>query len=301
MGEPARPAVAEVDQAGTAHALAHGIHLLVGHVPDHHGIGAEAQFVMAHDDAETLDHALLLQARQAREHVPLVEAEGLRELGVGMGHQRQAVLDGGNQRMVPGVRHEGLGRWRWRVSLHGRGQPATQVEAQINVVVPLHRQAQHAHPDLRLDATQRPLQGGGVGRGGDEPEVEAVLPLVVVVDLGTGTDAGGHLRQAILRHARRRQHGGADTVRTEHGADAADHAFPAQAAQRVQHGLDGPSQSLGHGVEGSRGEGKIPLEVVEQGQGKIAHSPIRLARWVKKMPLGLAAGRLARGSKLWPS
>ena len=67
-------------------------------------------------------------------------------------------------------------------------------------------QIERGEPGRGLDpAQQHGGDGLGVGGGDDEPQVQAVLAFVVVVDLGLDADDGGDVVEPFRRH---RQGGG---------------------------------------------------------------------------------------------
>jgi hypothetical protein len=98
----------------------------------------------------------------------------------------------------------------------------------------------------------------------------------------------------------------ADAVGPEHRADPADMAGGGQAGQAVDHLVLGKAQAGGQQGVGARGQWEIALEFIEQAAVDGVHSaphtpphrPMRPARLVKKMPLGLSAGRVVRRAKL---
>ena len=67
-----------------------------------------------------------------------------------------------------------------------------------------------------------------------------------------------------------------------------------------QHGGAAGMQFPGNPLKRFRIQRELALEVIQQvaGQGLHGHSPIRCARWVKKIPLGLLAGSVAVLSRL---
>ena len=64
----------------------------IGHVENHHGIGAIAQFMMTHDHTEALDQALVKPARQPLHHLALAHADALAEALERTRHQFQPGL-----------------------------------------------------------------------------------------------------------------------------------------------------------------------------------------------------------------
>jgi hypothetical protein len=100
-----------------------------------------------------------------------------------------------------------------------------------------------------------------------------------------------HFGEPSFRHGHGGERADADAVRAEHRADTADYAFSPEAAQGIEYFLHVQSQAARNDVERRGGERKAALEVVEQAELNVAHSPVLCARTVKKMPLGLCAGR----------
>ena len=105
-------------------------HLVVRHIPHHHGVGAVAEFVVAHHHAEAPHHAGLLEAPQARDDLAFAESDAVADLGEWTLYQRQALGDGGQQAPVSSSdgRHPGAH------AAVGHSFPS-QFEPQVDVVV----------------------------------------------------------------------------------------------------------------------------------------------------------------------
>ena len=71
----AGPAVAERDERKSGHGLRRRGDVLVGDVPDHHGVGDVAEGAVADDGAEAADHAVRNQPSEPNDHLVLREAE----------------------------------------------------------------------------------------------------------------------------------------------------------------------------------------------------------------------------------
>ena len=128
-----------------------------------------------------------------------------------------------------------------------------------------------------------------------------MFALVVVVDLFKAVHERRDLFQLRGRHRHRGQGAHADGVGPEHRSDPADHAAVLQFAQTVKQGTGAGVQLPRDMVERLRFERERPLVVVQQALGQrfhAGHSPVRWARALKKMPLGLLAGRVAVFSRL---
>jgi hypothetical protein len=93
---------------------------------------------------------------------------------------------------------------RERRRMGGGGRATAQVEAQVDAVGALHAAGAACAIRWRLPATMADCHGGIVGTGHHEPQVVAVLALVVVVDAGVGGNPGGHGLQPLGWHG----HGG---------------------------------------------------------------------------------------------
>ncbi|KFB72806.1 MAG: hypothetical protein AW09_001960 [Candidatus Accumulibacter phosphatis] len=122
-----------------------------------------------------------------------------------------------------------------------------------------------------------------------------MLAFVIVVNLGKAVDRRGNHGQFVCRYRHRCQRTGADAFRSENGADARDLAFATQRFQCPQHGSLGNSEPGSQFGKWRRTERKIPLKVVEQAKvdrfvkrvvESVHQKPVRLARLVKKIPLG---------------
>ena len=159
----------------------------------------------------------------------------------------------------------GMGRHRaglgWRpagLALEGKGQ--------VDVVFLNHGQGDQGMARRLLDGPQGSLQAPLAGGGDDEPEVEAVFPLVVVIDLGKPVHRFRHAGQLFRRHRHGGQGRSAQAFGGEDGADPGDLALVAQAFQGAQHHPLGHAEAGRQLGEGSRAEGKVPLEFVEEAQ-----------------------------------
>ena len=139
-----------------------------------------------------------------------------------------------------------------------------------------------------------------VWRGRDEPQVVVVLALVVVVDLGEAAhQRRDSLQPRLRRHRQRRQYAGADGARARTPRPrgslrlARDTPAGAPARRSPTH-----ARRLGDLGERAGAQREAALELVEQPKVDAGHRPMRKARAVKKMPLGLSAGISASGAKV---
>ena len=121
-----------------------------------------------------------------------------------------------------------------------------------------------------------------------------MLALVVVIDLGKAVDRFRNVAQSFGGHGHRRQGAGTDAFWREDCANARNLSFAPQGLQHAQNRYFGNAEPGCQFAKGRRAERKVPLKVVKQSkiEGVVLHfnqNPIRLARVVKKMPLGLLA------------
>src|SRR5690606_22403866 len=140
------------------------------------------------------------------------------------------------------------------------------------------------------------------GRGDHEPEVVAVLALIVVVDRGVAADARGHFLQALGRRSQRRERARPQTARCEHRAHPAYQPLRHHLPVSREHRFLAAADFLRDARERPRDEREVALPFVEQAeigcverlrQDELARhqKPVRAARVVKKMPLGLAESK----------
>ncbi len=153
------------------------------------------------------------------------------------------------------------------------------------------RQLQHRPAGHLFDRAQGRLQAPFRPGRGDEPEIVAVLTLVIVIHFGKAIDHFGNRGQLVRGYRHRGQRTDTDTFRGKNGADARDLALATQPFQGPQHHALGNSQPRRQLREGRRTERKIPLKVIEKAKVdrfvKCVHQkPMRLARLVKNIPLG---------------
>ena len=164
------------------------------------------------------------------------------------------------------------------------------------------RQVEQRVTATLLDFRQYLLQPILVVGGDHEPQVEAMLALVVVIDRVETVDDRRDCLEFVLGHRHRRQRACAETVGSEHGADAADCTLGLQALEGFEHrGLVDAEVPRDFG-EGALDQWQTLLKLVQQASLETgvlpSHRPIRWAREVKNMPLGRLAGIESRRSKL---
>ena len=200
---PARRAFAPVGQRHAdfvRQCFATPVHCGVGDVEHRHGVGVKAQLVVAHDGADAPQRALVQPLLQRRQHRGGRAAQGPAPNGRRAWHQWQARFEQGRQRAV------GLGHWRGLEGggHGGPGRAAAQVEAQVDAVGALHAQLQGGESRGIFEQRHGTAHRGIVVARHHEPQVVAVLALVVVVYTGVAGDDGGHGVQPLGRHG----HGG---------------------------------------------------------------------------------------------
>ena len=135
-----------------------------------------------------------------------------------------------------------------------------------------------------------------IAPGHDEPQVVAVLALVVVVDAGLLADESRDLGEALGRHRHRRKRARADGIGAEDRADPVDDAQLLQGTQRREGFVLGNS----HPGERPRVERKAALPAIHEREiDRVEHqNPVIAARAARKMPLGFAARSRAVSAKL---
>ena len=266
--------------------------------------------MVAHDHAEAADQAFVHPARDAGDDRILSETDPRRQRGEGPRLQRQATLQRTDQlaferrQLAAAVRvaeRDRLAGARARVRAPPR--PARlEVEAEVDVELFFERQHDDRAAGVALDAGDHLVELRARGRGDHEPQVVAMLALVVVVDRGFARDARGDLLQALGRRGQRGQRARAQAARGEHRAHPAHQALRGQVAVGRDHIVLGGAHRLRDAREGPRLEREVALPLVEQaeaggverlGQDGLARhqKPVRAARVVKKMPLGLAESK----------
>ena len=234
-------AVAQGDAGLRGQALAKGVDLRVVDVEHGHGVGREADFMVAHHQPEAAQRAGVEPGLDACQHIGRGAAQRARPVGKGLGHQRQAGLDQGRQRMVGRLDAR-------RAALDGaaaRGG-AVQVEAEVDAVGAHHLQAGHGQAGFGFDGGQGVVQRFGAGAGDDEPQVQAVFALVVVVDAGVRRHQRGHGLQPLRRHGHGAQQGGPAHAGRPHAADAADGATLGQPHAGVDNFIFRSAQRFPH-------------------------------------------------------
>jgi hypothetical protein len=135
--------IAQGDAGFRGQARADAIDLGIRQIEHHHGIGAIAEFVVAHDDAEALDHALVEPCwRRAPAPRPRSCTGFRRTARKGRGTSSRPGCSAAINRMSLGIR-----------LAHRRvGNPGVmlvrglQVEAEVDVVLLLQRQREHRQP-----------------------------------------------------------------------------------------------------------------------------------------------------------
>jgi hypothetical protein len=120
---------------------------------------------------------------------------------------------------------------------------------------------------------------------------------------GKAIDRLGDQRKLLRRQGHRGQRAGANALGCEDGADARDLPLAAQRLEHPQDGAFGDPEARRQLGEGCRTQREIPLELVEQAkvERRVHHrhqKPVRLARLVKKMPLGACTGNSPTWSKV---
>ena len=143
-----------------------------------------------------------------------------------------------------------------------------------------------------------------IGGSRDEPQVERVLALVVVVHLGLRADLRRDALERRGRHVHCRQRARTDRVRAEHRADARQRAVFRERVVARQHAGRVEPDFFGDARERLRFEREVALPAVEQleidgvGQihGRARQKPVLRARAVRKMPLGRSAAMRTRSA-----
>jgi len=82
VGEATGAAIAEVYKVELTNAASNGLHLIIGDIPDHHGIVSEAQFMVSDDNAKALDDPHLTQSADTADYLGLRDTEALTNLGI---------------------------------------------------------------------------------------------------------------------------------------------------------------------------------------------------------------------------
>jgi hypothetical protein len=160
-----------------------------------------------------------------------------------------------------------------------RHRVVLQVEPEIDVEFLEQRQPQYRQPGLVLDAGQRPLQRRLRGRRGHEPEVAAVLALVVVVHAHVAAHLPRHRFQPLGRHRDRGERARADRIGPEHGCDAIDESARLELAEAVDHLVLVEPAGLGDLGEGPRHQRKAALPGIEEPEaGRVEHLRIPSSR-----------------------
>ncbi|MNE50326.1 hypothetical protein D3C80_1448920 [compost metagenome] len=126
-----------------------------------------------------------------------------------------------------------------------------------------------------------------------------MLALVVVIDFGIAADALCDGLQSFGRNRQGGQGAGAGQPMFEYRADAGERATFMQPLKAAQDFLLFAANCLGDHAIRFRADRQLLLEPIEElaaeGVEFHGHSPYRPMRWarlLKKMPLGLCAGRL---------
>ena len=70
-----RPTVAERNEIETGQASPEFTHLLIRHVPHHHGVGTVTDLMMPHHHAEAANHSAGLKLLQTRHDLGLAQAQ----------------------------------------------------------------------------------------------------------------------------------------------------------------------------------------------------------------------------------
>ena len=223
----------------------------------------------------------------------------------GPDEERQPFLQGHDQ---PALQ---LLQWtRWRKDM-GRRRPLLlarlEAEAEIDVKLLLQRQAQHRVAGSLLDGAECGLQAAFGPGCNHEPQVIAMLALVVVIDLGKTVHCLRDDFQLFRRHGHRRQCRGADALGCKDRPDARDLAFAAKIFQPADDHSFGHAKARRQLGKRRRAEREIALEIVEQPELQrgieglfhvVFQKPMRAARLVKKMPDGACAANSPTLAKL---
>ncbi len=214
-------------------------------MPDH---GADAAHEPALEPAAQRADDLFLRQIEPRERTRL---------------ERQPGGDAGGE---PPLRLAQRGnRPRSRLARHRVGR---EIEPEIDVEFLEQRQPQYRQPGLLLDACERPAQGRVRGRRGHEPEVVAVLALVVVVHAQVAAHLPRHRVQPLGRHRHRREGARADRIGAEHGCDAVDQPARLELPEAGDHVVFVEPARLRDLGEGPRRERKIALPGVEEAEAR---------------------------------
>jgi hypothetical protein len=244
-----------------------------------HGIGRVAEFVMADDDAEALDDALGAPATDTFKDLALLATDTTGEHRKRPHEQRQAFLQSHHQPAFELVerpwRHEGLPAHRRRQAFLAF---AVERKTEVDVIFLQQGQAQQRLASRLLDGPQSCLQAA-FGTGGDnEPEVVAMLALVVVVDLRKAIDRLGDGGQFLRRYSHRRQRAGTNALGRKDGADAGDFALATQRLEQAQDGVLSHTKALPDFSERCRAKREVPLEVVQQTKVErlVGHCDLRI-------------------------
>ena len=138
------------------------------------------------------------------------------------------------------------------------------------------RQGKQGVAGSLLDGPQRCLQAAFAGGGDDEPQVVAVLALVVVIDLGKTVDRSCHRLESLRRHGHCRQRRGADALRREDRPDARNLALAAQLFETAQNRALANAEARRQLGKRRRTEREIALEFVEQAEFEgVVHRHLR--------------------------
>jgi hypothetical protein len=145
--------------------------------------------------------------------------------------------------------------------MRGGGPPDTRFE----------RQRDHVEPGSALDRSEHLLQPPDPRRRRHEPQIEAMLALVVVVDLGKPRDELRDRIQALGRHLHGRERRSTDRVRPKDRADAADGTEAAQGRQRLEDLVALDSDPVRDEVIGLGYQRELALEIVQQAELERIH------------------------------
>ncbi len=174
---------------------------------------------------------------------------------------------------------------------------SVEAETQVDVVGAFEAEVENIAGGAPRNALQGAREFAFIGGGNHKPKIDAVLALIVVIDETLLRDKRRNLFKLAGWAGESGKGAGARRVRAHHGADAADNSQLLQALQSSEDiSLVAVTEAGDFGKwPAQQWESTLPL--VGQFNSGIKrrrnHSPIRLARAVKKMPLGLRAGSSA--------
>ena len=305
IGHHAPAAIAQCHRRLACKAPAELGHLFVRHVPHAHGVGLQPQLVMAHDHAEAPDQAFFDPARNQLDRHRLAEPDAGAQAGERLGLDLQPLLQGGDERALDRrqrtrrvTRAEGDRLATLRAC---RARPC-QVEAKVDVELFFQRQHDDLAAGIALDGCDHLAQLRLRSRRHHEPQVVVVLALVVVVDRGFPAHPRRHRLEALGWRGQRGQRTGPQASRREHRPHPAYQALLAELAVGRDDRLFAAADAVGDAGEGPRFEREVALPLVEQAKGRVVdrarqterawhQNPVRAARVVKKMPLGLSESK----------